>query len=334
MRMPTLAKTAGLSRIHKLAVAIGIGVAIVGAAQAQTQTQAFPSRPITLVVPFNPGGATDVQMRILGNAAEKILKQSIVIVNMPGVGGTLGPANMARTAAPDGYTVAMVPASLFRLPHLQKVTYDPVKDFTYVIGLTKYAYGVVVGKDAPWQSLQALLDDAKSRKTPLSYGVVGVGTSGHIATERLAKAAGVTFTSAPFKGGVEVIQATMGNHVDFMSDAGWGTAVDSGALRLLAVVDDKRIPQYPDAPTIKELGFDITVNSVVGIAGPAGMDPAVTKILHDAFREAANDPAFQKSLAIQGQPFEYMDSATYTKFAADQTASDKRFVEELGIKLQ
>lgn len=303
-------------------------------ASTSASAQSFPSRPINLVVPFNPGGATDVQMRALGTAAEKILKQPIVIMNTPGVGGTLGPSNMARSAAPDGYTVAVVPASLFRLPHIQKVAYDPVKDFTYIIGLTKYAYGIVVPKDAPWKTVQDLVDEAKSRDKPMSYATVGVGTSGHIVTERFARATDIKLSAVPFKGGVEVIQATIGRHVDFMSDAGWGSAVDNGQLRLLAVAENKRIPQYPDVPTLKELGYDITANSVVGIAGPAGMDPAIVKTLHDAFVEAAKTPEFQRSLEVQGQPFEHMDSATYTRFAADQTASDKRFVEELGIKLE
>jgi len=320
------------ARLHLL----GSAALVAAAAFASTTlaAQNFPSRPVNLVVPFNPGGATDVQMRALGTAAEKILKQPVVIINTPGVGGTLGPSNMARSAQPDGYTVAVVPASLFRLPHIQKVTYDPVRDFTYIIGLTKYAYGIVVPKDAPWKSVQNLIDEAKSREKPMTYATVGVGTSGHIVTERFARAAGIKLSAVPFKGGVEVIQATIGRHVDFMSDAGWGSAVDNEQLRLLAVAEDKRIALYPDVPTLKELGYDITANSVVGIAGPAGMDPAVVKILHDAFLEAARTPEFQRSLEVQGQPFAHMDSATYTRFAADQTASDKRFVEELGIKLE
>lgn len=314
----------------------GAAALLAAAAFASTlaSAQTFPSRPISLIVPFNPGGATDVQMRALGTAAEKILKQPVVVMNTPGVGGTLGPSNMARSAQPDGYTVSVVPASLFRLPHIQKVTYDPVKDFTYIIGLTKYAYGIVVPRDAPWKSIQDLVEDARSRDKPLSYATVGVGTSGHIVTERFARAANIRLSAVPFKGGVEVIQATIGRHVDFMSDAGWGSAVDNGQLRLLAVAENKRIAQYPDAPTLEELGYDITANSVVGIAGPADMDPAVVKILHDAFLEAAKTPEFQRTLDVQGQPFEHMDSATYTTFAADQTVSDKRFVEELGIKLE
>lgn len=319
----------------KLMARLGLATALTGIALAATaQPAAFPSRPINLIVPFNPGGATDVQMRILGREVEKILNQTVVITNSPGVGGTLAPANMARSDAPDGYTVGVIPASLFRLPHLQKVTYDPVKDFTYIIGLTKYAYGVLVRPDSPWKTLQDLIDAAKASPKPLSYGVVGVGTSGHIVTERLARAAGIELMATPFKGGIEVIQSTIGGHVDFMSDAGWGSAVDSGTLRLLAVVEQERIARYPDVPTLRELGYDILANSVVGIAGPAGMDPAIVKTLHDAFLQAAQTPAFQQSLEVQGQPFEHMDSARYTRFAADQTASDKRFIEELDIQLK
>ena len=121
-------------------------------AQVQAQSAAaFPSKPITVLLPFTAGGATDVQIRALAQAASQTLRQPVVVVNQPGVAGTMAPAAMARSAAPDGYTISMIPSTLFRLPHVQKVNYDPVADFTYIIGVTSYSFGIVVAADAPWK---------------------------------------------------------------------------------------------------------------------------------------------------------------------------------------
>src|SRR3954453_15058464 len=126
------------------------------------QAQQFPTRPVTLIVPWPAGGSTDIGMRALAAATEKHLGQSIVIENRPGAAGTLGPINMAANARPDGYTVAQLPISVFRLPFLQKVSYNPETDFTYIIQLTAYISGVVVRADAPWKSFREFLDYAKA----------------------------------------------------------------------------------------------------------------------------------------------------------------------------
>lgn len=318
--------------------ALGTGAALLALspyapAQAGIQAPAFPSKPITLLVPFPAGGATDVQMRALARAASQSLRQPIVIVNQPGVSGTLAAAAMARSAAPDGYTIAMISAALFRLPHVQKVNYDPVADFSYIIGVTNYSFGVVVAADAPWKTLPELIAAVKAAPDKISFGGIGQGSSGHIGIARLARAAGFALNYVPFKGGAEVLQATMGGHVQVMTEAGWGSMVESGKLRLLAVMDEQRTPRWPQVPTLKDLGYDIAVRSPVGLAGPKGMNPLVVKTLHDAFFAASSDAQFLKALEVQGQPYAHLDTAQYSRFAVTQTASDKRFVDELGFKL-
>src|SRR5262245_47298628 len=122
------------------------------------QAQQFPTRPVTLIVPWPAGGSTDIGMRALALATEKHLGQPIGIENKPGAAGSLGPANMVANARPDGYTVAQLPITVFRIPFIQKTSFDPTKDFTYIIHVTGYTFGVVVKADAPWKTFQELLD--------------------------------------------------------------------------------------------------------------------------------------------------------------------------------
>lgn len=293
----------------------------------------FPARPIEFWIPFPPGGPTDASLRALLAAAGKELDQRIVPLNKPGVGATLAASTMAQTAAPNGYTLSMVAANIFRLPHLQKTPYDPLKDFTYIIGLTNYRYGLVVRADAKWKTLQEFLDHAKANPGKVSYGAVGIGSSGHIAMEKLAKAVGAQFTFVPYKGGAEELMALLGGSVDAVLDPGWGQYAVAGKVRPLAIVGDSRFPRFKDVPTLKELGYDITASSLVGIVGPKGMEPHVVKTLHDAFRKATQDPTYLRSLeAIDLEPV-YLSSEQYAKFAAEQFEVERRTVQQLDIKL-
>jgi tripartite-type tricarboxylate transporter receptor subunit TctC len=295
----------------------------------------FPNRPITLIMPFPAGGATDSQMRALALAAGKELGQTIVVMNQPGAAGTLGPASMARQAHADGYTVSIVPATLFRMPHLQKVTFNPTTDFSYILNLTGYTNGIVVRADAPWKTLQELLADAKARPGKISYGSTGIGSGGHIAMERLLRAAGgPELNFVPFKGMAEETAALLGGHLDIISDPGWGPLVEGGKARVLATLGEQRLRRWANVPTLKELGYDITVVSPVGLAGPKGMEPAVVQRLHDAFKNAMADATYQRILEQSDQPNVYMGSAEYQQYAVAQFAREKQFIDQLGIKLQ
>ncbi len=309
------------------------GLALAAGLAAPALGQTYPSKPITLIVPFNAGGATDVQARALAQAAVKELKQQTVVVNQPGVSGTLAPASMARQAAPDGYTIALTTGLQLRQPHLQKVSYDPLKDFTYIINIAAYTHGITVGKDAPWKDVKELLAHAKANPGKVSYGTVGKGSTAHIAMARLAKSAGVELNFVPFKGAVEVFTAVQGGHLDIAAEAGFATTVDGGKGRLLAVFNDTRLKNRPTVPTVKELGHDIVVNGSYGIAGPKGMDPKVVQVLHDAFKKAMDDPEFNRVLEQNDQTKIYMDSKAYTDWAAKTFAEEKRYIGELKIKL-
>ena len=295
--------------------------------------QGFPTKPVTLIVPWPAGGSTDLGMRALAEGAQKHLGQPIVIENKPGAGGTLGPAQMAAAAKPDGYTIAQIPITVFRLPHMAKVTFDPAKDFTYIIHLTGYTFGVVVKADAPWKTFQEFLAAAKANPGKISYGTPGAGTSLHITMEQIAKQQGITFRHVPFKGGAETNAAVLGGHVDAVADStGWGGLVDAGELRLLTTWGANRTKRWPNVPTLKESGVDMISNSPFGIAGPKGMDPKVVKILHDALKKGMEEPVYKAALDKFDQEPYYLSTEDYQQFAMDQIAEQKQIVEDLGLK--
>jgi tripartite-type tricarboxylate transporter receptor subunit TctC len=304
-------------------------IAFAGMAQAQQ----FPTRPVTLVVPWPAGGSTDIGMRALASATEKHLGQPIVIENRPGAGGTVGPATMAANSRPDGYTVGQLPISVFRIPHIQKTTFDPAKDFTYIIHITGYTFGTVVRADAPWKTFPELLDYAKANPGKLNYGTPGVGTSLHITMEQIAKQRGIKWTHVPFKGGADNMNSLLGGHIDVLADStGWAALVNSGQFRLLVTWGAERTKNWPNVPTLKEIGIDMVSNSPFGIGGPKGMDPALVKILHDAFKKGMEEPSYKEAmLKLDQEPF-YLSTADYHAYAMRQIDEQKQLVEELGLR--
>lgn len=212
-----------------------LGMALL-VASAWASAQGFPSKLITLIVGFPAGGQTDIQARALAAVASKELGQPIVVLNQLGVSATLAPANMARSAARDGYTFAVKPNTLFRMLHLQKVAYDPLKSFSFIANATAFTFTITVQQDALGKNVEELLAYAKANPGKLSYGTAGKGSTSHFAVEHLAKLAGVKFNSVPFKGADEVFTSLIGGHIDFAGEAGFGTYVDSGKLRLLGDV--------------------------------------------------------------------------------------------------
>jgi len=306
-------------------------VALVAASGAASG-QDFPSRPITMIVPWPAGGSTDTHMRKFSEIAGKYLGQPVVVENRPGGGGTLGPGTMAQTARPDGYTLSQLPMGAFRVPHMQKVAWDPIRDFTYIIGLTGYTFGVVVRSDSPLASFRDLLDYARANPGKMNYGSTGTGTSPHLLMEEVAIKAGVEFLHVPFKGNADLTQALMGGHIMAQSDAsGWGRFVDAGTFRLLVTFGNQRTRRWPGVPTAKELGLGLVSTSPYGIVGPKGMDAKIVRILHDRFRKAAEDPEHLKILDQLDQEPWYQSSEDYARYARETFAQDRALIERLGL---
>jgi len=300
------------------------------AAPLARAADAYPSRPITLIVPWPAGGSTDTHLRKLGELASRHLGQPIVIENKPGASGMLGPSGMARSAAPDGYTLSQLTVAAFRQPYMQKVDWDPLRDFTYIIGVSGYTFGIVVKSDSPFKTFDDLIVYAKANPGKMSYSSTGTGTSPHLLVEDLAAKAGVQLLHVPYKGNADSTQALMGGHVMAQSDAtGWGKFVDQGAFRLLVTFGEQRTRW--GAPTAKELGYDVVSYSPYGIVGPKGMDPKVVKILHDAFKKAMDDPEHTRLLQTLDQVYWYKSTEDYARWAAEQYVSERALIERLGL---
>ena len=293
--------------------------------------QAFPSRTIRYICPWPAGGSTDAVIRALAESAAKTLGQQIIVDNKPGAGGMLG-ANELVNAAPDGYTLSQLPHGVFRIPHMQKVQFDTLKDFTWIACLTGYTFGLVVPADSPIKSIKDLVDYAKANPEKFTYGSTGTGTSPHLAVEEFAQRAGIKLTHVPFKGNADNMQAILGGHTMAASDAtGWAPHVAAGKLRLLATYGSKRTKRWPDVPTLDELGYKTVSDSPFGVCGPKGMEAGVVRTLHDAFKKTLEDPAVLATFDKYDQSVIYMNTEDYTKFARETFLKEKAMIERLGL---
>mgnify|MGYP003390509899 FL=1 len=293
--------------------------------------QSFPAKPVKLVIAFPAGGPTDISMRVLADNASKILGQPVIVENKPGAGGTL-PAQALQTAQPDGYTLAQIPLGVFRLPYTTKINWDPVKDISYVLNVTGYAFGIVVPADSPLKTWTHFVAWAKANPGKLSYGSTGTMTSPHLTTELVAQKLGIELLHVPYKGSADLMQATLGGQLMAAADStGFAPQVEAGKLRVLNTWGAERLAKFPDAPTLKELGLDIVQNSPFGIGAPKGTPAPVVKRLHDAFKQAMEQESYRTALARYDMVPMYMSTAAYQKFAQETFAREKALVEKLGL---
>jgi len=314
------------------ALALVCGLGLPGPARAQSAVDRFPERPVTLVVPWPAGGPTDRHLRVMADAAGKHLGQPIIIDNKPGASGTLGGATMAAAAKPDGYTIAQLPITIFRLPYMQKVSWDPRKDFTFIIHLTGYTLGVAVNSSTQWKTWGSLLEYAKANPGKLRYATAGAGSTPHITMEQIALQVGFKWVHVPFKGSAEVAAAILGEHVDVAADGtGLGPLVDADKLKMLVVWTEQRSPRFPDTPTLLESGQKLVSQSPYGLAGPKGVDPRIVQKLHDALKKGLEDPVHVKVLNDLSQPLLYKNSADYEKYAMELIAEQQDIIQKLGL---
>jgi tripartite-type tricarboxylate transporter receptor subunit TctC len=292
---------------------------------------AFPSRPITLWVPWPAGGATDISLRLLAELAGHVLGQRVLVDNRSGAGGTLV-MPILQQAEPDGYTIAQMPQPVFRAPHTQKVLWDPIRDVTPIIQISGTTFGVLVNATSPIRSLEEMFAFARARPGELSIATNGVGTTPHVVLEELLTAQGLKYIHVPYKGTAEQLNAiAAGQVMAGVNSTGFGPAVESGRLRLLATFAAQRSKRWPNAPTLRELGFDIVAMSPYGLAGPRGLPAPVRAALHDAFRKAMFDPAFVQEIAKYDQELAYLGPADYEQACREAFAKERAIVERLGL---
>ena len=292
----------------------------------------YPEKPINLMIPYGGGGSTDVTARLLANIAQKDVAKPLVVVNKPGGGGVLMHELLAQ-AKPDGYTLGVVSTGvLTRTPFLRKVSYNPEKDFTYIMLYALWQYGLVVKADSPWQTLGEFLDYAKKNPGKVTYSTAGTGSAQYLAMEYLAQAEGIKWTHIPYKGGIKAVTALLGGHVTACAQATeWKPYVEAGQLRLLAVLGGQRIPNFPEVKTLKELGYDYEVVSGPGIAGPAGMTDEMVKYLTNAFTKASKDQEFLDLLKKLDMLPYFLDKAQFEDYVHKSIPIKKKLVESLGL---
>ncbi|MBI5717711.1 MAG: tripartite tricarboxylate transporter substrate binding protein [Burkholderiales bacterium] len=304
-----------------------------GAALAQPPEK-FPSRPITLWVPWPAGGATDAQMRLLAELAGRLLGQKVVVENRAGAGGTLV-MPVLQMAAPDGYTIAQMPQPVFRAPWIGKRGWDPIRDTTPIVQVSGVTFGIVVAQASPWKTLDDIFAWAREHPGLLTVATNGVGTTPHVVLDELADRLRFTYTHVPYKGTAEQMLAVSSGQVMVgVNSNGFAPFVDGGQLRLIVTFGDQRTKRWPQVPTLRELGHGIVAMSPYGIAGPRGLPREVVQVLHEAFRQAMGDPAHLAELARYDQELTYLGPEDYGRAMRQAFETERRTVERLGLARQ
>jgi len=293
----------------------------------------YPTKPITLVIPYPAGGSTDLTGRALANAAKKYLDQPIIVENKSGGGGTVGPS-LVITKPPDGYTIGIITSSPTIAYHMGKLNFNPIDDLTHIMRWGGYLFGLVVQTESQWKTIQEFLQYSKENPRKVSYGSPGVGTPPHLAMEELASLAGaIQWIHVPYKGGAESNTGLLGGHVEGVSDSsGWAHLVDAGKFRLLVTYGYQRSTRYPQVPTLKEIGYDMVSPGPIGLIGPKGMPKPIVEKLHDAFKKAMDDSEFQAVMKKLDMTMLYLNSEDYEKYVRQDSERIEKLVQKLGLR--
>lgn len=326
--------TPALSRRRLLAA--GAFAAALGPAAAQHGSIAqpgerFPSHPITLWVPWPAGGATDLTMRVLAEAVGRQLGVKVLTENRGGAGGTLA-MPILQQAAPDGYTIAQIPQTVFRAPWMRKVQWDPVRDVTPILQVSGVTFGIVVAAGSAWRTLDDLFIYAQANPGALTIATNGVGTTPHVVMDQLFGARGLKYVHVPYKGTAEqMIAVSSGQVMVGVNSNGFAPFVDNGTLRLLVTFGAQRTKRWPTVPTLKEQGYGIVATSPYGIGGPRGLPPDRVRLLHDAFKAAMLEPAHLAELKLYDQEIDYLGPEDYGRAMREAYAAERRNVERMGL---
>jgi len=295
----------------------------------------FPSKAIQIIVGSQPGGSDDLRYRSLAPKMAEVLKQPVIVVNKTGAANQVAITFIAKSK-PDGYTIGPASTSaLLFTPHMRKVDYNTLTDFTFIAGIASQGYGIVVRNDAPWKTLQELIDYTKKNPGKIKYGSWGVGGSGHLYMAMMEKQLNLQWDHVPFKGDAPNLTALMGGHVSVsVATVAFVPYVKSGQARVLAVVANDRMAAFPDVPTLNEVGIHIEgIWDTIGVCGPKGLPPSVLKKLEDAIKQAAEGDEFRKAMKVLETDVRYRDSQTYTKMVKDAYPRIGELVKRAGLAI-
>jgi tripartite-type tricarboxylate transporter receptor subunit TctC len=317
-----------------LTAAALVALAVIGAGAAAAQ-EPYPSRPITIVAPFPPGGVVDLTARPLAAVLERILKQPVVITNKAGAAGAVGRQSVA-ISKPDGYTVLVDLVSISTVPVVDTLfgrapTYS-LDQFAGIARLTNDLPLLVINAQNPWKSVPELVADLKKRPGELTYASSGPYGASHIPMEWFLQLAGLKMRHLPTTGGGPATTAVLGNHAQmWVSPTGISAPhIKSGKLRPLATFSATRHPRFADVPTMKELGYDIEYYYWTGIFAPKSTPPAALKALRDAVRQAVQDPEFKNPIDKADTEIAYLDAEEFTKFWDRDAAALATVIKRIG----
>jgi tripartite-type tricarboxylate transporter receptor subunit TctC len=311
-----------------LVVALAVGLATQGIAADKPKD--FPTRPVTIMVGFGAGGSSDVGVRVLAEALKKIIGQPVLTENKPGAGGQVMWTDFKLNAKPDGYTLALV-----NIPQLQTVAFDPtrkaafkVSDFQPVANHVQDPGAILVRAESPYKTLEDLLADAKARPGQIKVSSTGIGSDDHLAALEVELKAGVKFNIVHLQDTPTALKNVLGGHTDVNFDnvGGFLPTVKSGQGRMLAVFDDKRFPDAPDVPTLREKGIDLISSSTRGYVYPAGTPMEIVRWMSEAIRKAMDDPDHVKRMKEAGLSLKFMNIEDYAKFIEAQNERAKQLI--------
>jgi tripartite-type tricarboxylate transporter receptor subunit TctC len=297
--------------------------------------ESYPSKPVTMIVPFPPGGVADIVGRPLASQMEKALKQPVVVVNRTGAGGAVGMASVAK-AAPDGYTILMALSSISIFPVSDRIngktpSYE-MKDFAPIALITADPTVLVVSADSPWKNLKEFVESAKAYPGKINYSSSGVYGTLHVAMEIFANSAGIKLFHVPYQGGGPALTALLGGQVHALA-SGPAPAVGqikAGKMRALASWGTERLPLMPEVPTFKELGYDAEFYIWSGVFAPAAIPTPVLDRLRAAVREAANSAEFKGAMEKVQTPVSYLDAPAFRTYWERDAARLKVALEKIG----
>jgi len=304
-------------------------------AAATALAQGYPTKPVTMIVPFPPGGVADIVGRPLAAEMEKVWKQPVVVTNRTGAGGAVGMAAAAK-AAPDGYTILMALSSVSIFPVSDRIqgrapAYD-MKDLAPIALITADPTVLIVGADSPWKTLQEFVASAKAYPGQINYSSSGVYGTLHVAMEMFANAAGVKLFHVPYQGGGPALTALLGGQVHALASgpAPAAAQMKAGKVRALASWSSERLPLLPEIPTFKELGYDAEFYIWSGVFAPAATPTPVLDRLRAVVREAANSPDFKSTMEKVQTPVSYLDAPAFRTYWERDAARLKVALEKIG----
>ncbi len=313
-------------------VAVLVAAVLLGPGGALSAQEKYPVKPITALVGFPPAGSTDLIARALEGVAKKYLGQPVVVVNRTGGVGTIAVTELTR-AKPDGYTICVCPIGpLTTQPHLADLPYTE-KDYLAVIHIAKFVGVLSVKADAPWKTLPEFLAHVRAKPGEVKVSHAGAGTINHLGLEELKLVAKLDLIPLPTGGGGPAVVAMLGGHVEAsVHNTNEVVAqVEAGKARVLGVFDDKRSARFPQVPTFKEVGYDVSATNFYVIAVPKGTPAPVMKTLHDGFKMAMEDPAFVATADKLVFDLEYLAGEEAARKLAQAFAKNGELIRKLGL---